>query len=400
MKDQPRRMGSKDYKKRTNNAAAFEVSRDGKLALLEKIAVSFEVRPKPKVVLRLLPPRITANTFLDSLEDVAARWNAEDRAMSADSMMSSILWMQLVPGRKAEGREWSKGVAYVVFATRAASNCFIKAYEGHSFIDHQGMDFKASAGLAAIQRFVVPPTAQPGHPEFETDTPIEGAWKAISYYKEHPEALTQPCYVAPDRKLGSIESDQAYLRFLERLNTPKPPKCASQPSIDKSPEVSSEGADKVSPLVKALIDRKTNVLSAPRGRRRSQGSLERRGGTYKASAGIKKMSGPLESRAGRGKPAARGGHAAPGGPPGGFKHDSVTSTGRPAQKPVNRRRFRGQPAVPTWRPKVKGNKPEGTSPSPQEGDQSPQAKAPVVLLKRDLGPKKGSFKHSTSGPGE
>eukprot|EP01053_Blabericola_migrator_P001675 Blabericola_migrator_1__1674@NODE_144_length_13005_cov_119_784279_g125_i0_p5_GENE_NODE_144_length_13005_cov_119_784279_g125_i0NODE_144_length_13005_cov_119_784279_g125_i0_p5_ORF_typecomplete_len412_score58_36Smg4_UPF3/PF03467_15/1_4e22_NODE_144_length_13005_cov_119_784279_g125_i01095212187 len=408
MKDQIKRMGSKDFKKKANNATVTELSKEGKLALLEKIAASFEGRPKPKVVVRLLPPRITPHTFLESLEDVAARWNSEDVKvrMNSDSLMTSILWMQLVPGRKVEGREWTKSVAYLVFATRAAAYCFIRAYQGHSFIDHRGSDFKASTGLAAIQRFVVPPTAQPGHIDFEGEIPPEGRWKAIAYYKAHPEALTQPCYTAPDRKIATIENDPSYTRFLERLSWAKSAKTGmQQASAEKS--TSPEAADdKVSPLVKSLIDRKLNVQPLPRGRRRSQASLERRGASSasnKAQASGKKGSASTENRAGRGKAAARGSHTQGTNTSGasGLKQEAAPS-GRAPQKPSSRRRFRGQVAVPTWRPKPKGSKvtaagAEDKSPSP-DGEQSPQAKAPVVLLKREVGSKKGPVKHSSSGP--
>lgn len=254
------------------------------------LASNFEGRNRDKVMLTQLPPQLSASDFLDSLHDIQARAATEVTKLSTDVVLAAIRWMQLIPGRKigSSASSISAATAYVAFASRAAASTFIKLYHGHSFIDSQGNEFRAQAGLALNQRMLIPVTSQPGHPQFTSDVrdhhggalnnPFSQpqALRAIDYYRLNPGVLLQPSYAAPDRKNGTIESDPSYIAFLQSISAAKPPKASQQ---FQNAQIDNGRKDKnyVSPLVKALIEKRSSLgRGHSKPRKGSQPSLERR----------------------------------------------------------------------------------------------------------------------------
>ncbi|KAF8682478.1 Utp21 protein [Rhizoctonia solani] len=130
--------------------------------------------PKLKVVIRRLPPNLPENIFWQSV----AQWVTDE----------SSSWKLYVPGklRTKLNRENTPSRAYVEFVTPEAVVAFSRDYNGHVFRDKQGNESAAVVEYAPYQK--------------------------VPHEKRKADA-----------KIGTIETDEDFISFLEALNKPAEP---------------------------------------------------------------------------------------------------------------------------------------------------------------------------------
>lgn len=124
-----------------------------------------------KVVVRLLPPLITEDELLSTINEEHVK-NARMRFF--------------IPGRRIKGdtKPSRNALCYFYFSSSEHAEPFIRDYHGHKFVDDQGEQFRAVACYAP--------------------------------YQKAPKST-----VEKDNREGTIEDDPAYKEFIEGLNKPK-----------------------------------------------------------------------------------------------------------------------------------------------------------------------------------
>lgn len=116
---------------------------------------------------------------------------------------------------------------------------------------------------------LISPANQPGNPKFHLADSYSKP-QAISYYLDQPAELLRIALPSSDKKARTIEtgnvkpkyvttySDPVYIKFLaQQVDTPKGSK-SKEIQKQKADQDDNRGAAIVSPLVQALIDRRSN----------------------------------------------------------------------------------------------------------------------------------------------
>eukprot|EP00923_Selenidium_pygospionis_P043513 GHVN01075103.1.p1 GENE.GHVN01075103.1~~GHVN01075103.1.p1 ORF type:complete len:502 (-),score=63.62 GHVN01075103.1:85-1590(-) len=103
-----------------------------------RTAKIYKLKPRTKVVVRLLPPNVTEDEFFSTIKEFE----------------TCINWREFIPGkrRRTPSKPSRNAVAYLNFNTTEDADRFIRCYHGHQFIDELGVYYKAVAAMAPYQK--------------------------------------------------------------------------------------------------------------------------------------------------------------------------------------------------------------------------------------------------------
>eukprot|EP01071_Lankesteria_metandrocarpae_P004642 Lankesteria_metandrocarpae@DN363_c0_g1_i1.p1 len=152
-----------------HDGVARDSSSPGMAAMSQTIALTttaaYNMKPRTKVVIRLLPPKLTAKQFRESVDDI--HWDKCDWFLYYTGKLYSSPFQNAVHSR-----------AYMNFATPADAQHFCNYFNNRTFVDQRGRTYKVVSAMAPFQKLprnrgmqsITEPTSKVGDKSPATDS--------------------------------------------------------------------------------------------------------------------------------------------------------------------------------------------------------------------------------------